>query len=77
MHQINLLPVKGPPRHIHQARFVVTDEDVDTIIKLWMEEWHGPFVEPLPTYQNVEEPPIHQVHSEEKEGDDTQGDPSQ
>ena len=48
MHQINLLPLKGPPRHIHQARFVVTDDDVDAIIKLWPKEWCGPLAEPLP-----------------------------
>ena len=48
MHQINLLPLKGPPRHIHQARFVVTDDDVDAIIKLWLEEWRDPLAEPIP-----------------------------
>ena len=77
MHQINLLPVKGPPRHIHQAKFIVTDEDVDAIVNLWLEEWHGPFAEPLPQDQSVEEPSIYQVQGEEQEGYDTQGDPWQ
>ena len=77
MHNINLLPIKGPPRKIHQSRFILTDNDVDTILKLWPEEWHALIEEPLPEEKNVEEPPIHQVHGEEKEGDDTQGDPSQ
>ena len=72
-----MLPIKGPPQKIHQARFIVTDDDVDAIVKLWPEEWRGPLAKPLPEEQNVEEPPIHQVHGEEKEGDDTQGDPSQ
>ena len=71
------MPVKGPPQQIHQAKFIVTDDDVDILVKLWPEEWHGPLVEPLPEEQNVEEPPIHQVQGEEQEGDDTQGDPSQ
>ena len=65
MHQINLFPVKGIPQHIHRARFVVTNDDVDAIVKLWLEEWCGPLVEPLPEEQNVEEPPIHQVQGEE------------
>ena len=34
-------------------------------------------MEPLPDKQNVEEPPIHQVNGEEKEGNDNQADPSQ
>ena len=66
MHHINLLPVKGPPQQIHQARFVVINDDVDAIVKLWPEEWCSPLVEPLPEDQNVEEPPIHQVQGEEK-----------
>ena len=77
MHNINLLPIKGPPRKIHQSRFILTNNDVDTILKLWIEEWHALIEEPLPEEKNVEEPPIHQVHGEEQEGDDTQGDPSQ
>ena len=47
MHNINLFPVKGPPQKIHQARFVVIDDDVDAIVKLWLEEWHNPLAEPL------------------------------
>ena len=31
---LNMLPIKGPPRQIHQARFVVTDNDVDAIVNL-------------------------------------------
>ena len=77
MHNINLLPIKGPPRKIHQARFIVIDDDVDAIFKLCPEEWSDPLVEPLPEDKNVEEPPIHQVHGEEQEGDDTQEEPSQ
>ena len=71
VHNINIFPIKGPPRQIHQAKFVVTDDDVDAIVKLWPEEWRGPLAEPLLEEQNVEEPPIHQVNGEEQEGDDT------
>ena len=74
MHNINLLLIKGPPRKIHQARFILTDNDVNTIFKIWLEEWHALHEEPLHEEKNVEEPPIHQVHGEEKEGDNTQGD---
>ena len=77
MHNINLFPVKGPPWKIHQAVFVVIEDDVDAIVKLWPEEWRGPLAEPLLEEQNVEEPPIHQVHGEEQECDYNQGDPSQ
>ena len=48
---------------------------MDAIVKLWPKEQCSPLEEPLPEEQNVE-PPIHQVHGEEKEGDDNQGDPS-
>ena len=64
MHNINLLPIKGPSRKIHQAIFVVTNYGVDTIVKLWLKEWHVPLPEPIPEENNVEEPPIHQVHDE-------------
>ena len=77
MHNINLLPIKGPPRKIHQDSFILIDNDVDTIFKLWPKEWHALLEEPLPEEKNVKEPPINQAHGEEKEGDDNQGDPSQ
>ena len=48
VHSINLFPVKGPPRQIHQAVFVVIEDDVYAIVKLWLEEWRGPLIEPLP-----------------------------
>ena len=77
IHNINLLPTKAPHRQIHQARFNVTDDDVDAIVKLWPEEWHGPLAKLLHEDLNAEEPPIHQVNGEYQEGDDAQADPSQ
>ena len=77
IHNINLLPTKAPHRQIHQARFIVTDDDLDAIVKLWPEEWCGPLIEPLPEDQNAEEPPIHQVNCEDNEGDHAQADTSQ
>ena len=56
---------------------MVTDDDVDAIVNLWSEKWHGPLAELLPEEQNAEEPPIHQVNDEENEGNDTQDNPSQ
>ena len=77
VHNINLLPTKDPLRQIHQAIFIVTNDDVDAIVNLWPEEWRDPLAEPLPEEQNVEEPPIHQVNDEDHEGNDAQEDPSQ
>ena len=34
IHNINLFPVKGPPPQIHQARFVVIDDDFNAIVNL-------------------------------------------
>ena len=31
-----------------KPKFVVTDDDVDAIIKLWLKERHGPLAKPLP-----------------------------
>ena len=76
IHNINLLPTKAPHWHTHQARFIVTDDDVDAIVKIWPEEWRGPLTEPLLEDLNAEEPPIHQVNGEYQEGDDSQVDPS-
>ena len=76
MHTITLLPTKDPLNQVHHADFMITDEDVDTIIHLWPEEWSGPLADPLPEGKNAEEPPLHQVNGEEHEGDDNQDDPS-
>ena len=54
--------------------FMVTDEDMDTIVNLWSKEWHDLLVEPLPEGHNVEEPLLHQVNGEEHEGNDNQDD---
>ena len=70
VHNINLLTTKDPLLQIHQARFIVTDDDVDAIVNMWHEEWCDPLAEPLLEEQNAEEPPIHQVNGEEHEGDD-------
>ena len=62
---------------MHHVDFMVTDEDVDAIIHLWLEEWRGPLAEPLPEGQNAEEPPLYQVNGEEHEGENNQDDLSQ
>ena len=56
---------------------MVTNEDMDAIINLWLEEWHGPLAELLPEEQNTEGLLLHQVNGEYHEGDDTQDDPLQ
>ena len=56
---------------------MVTNDDVDAIVNLWPEKWHGPLTESLAKEQNAKEQPIHQVNVEEHEGNDTQDNPSQ
>ena len=62
---------------MHHAGIMVTVEDVDAIINLWPEEWHGPLVETLPKGQDEEDPPLHQVHGEGNERADGQDNRSQ
>ena len=71
------MSTKDPLKQVHHEDFMVTDEDVDAIINLWLEEWRGPLAEQLPEWHNVEEPPLHQVNGEEHEGDNNQDDPLQ
>ena len=59
IHNRNILPTKAPHWQIYQARFIVTDNDVDAIVKLWPKEWCGPLVEILPEELNVEQLRIH------------------
>ena len=76
-HSINLLPTKDLLQQVHQASFMVTDDNVDAIVNLWQEKWSAALAKPLPQEHNVEELPIHQVNAEEHEGNDTQDNLSQ
>ena len=71
-----MLQTKDLLQHIHQVSFMVTDDDVDAIVNLWLEEWRDPLAEPLPEEKNAEEPLLHQVNGEEHEGDNTHDDQS-
>ena len=70
VHNMILELKKDLEKKVHHAGFMVTDEDVDALINLWLEKWCSPLVEPLPEGNNAEEPPLHQVNDEENEGDE-------
>ena len=72
-----LEPKKDPTKQAHNAGFIITNGDVEEIIKEFLDEWRSPLAELLPEGQNEEEPPLHQVNGEEKEGADNQDDQSQ
>ena len=73
-HNIILLPTKNPIKQVHHADFMVTNEDMDAIINLWLEEWCSPLANPVSKEKDAEEPLLYQVHSEEHEGNDNQDD---
>ena len=56
---------------------MVTNDNVDSIVNMWLEKWHDPLIESLPEEQNAKELPIHQVNAKENEGNDTQDNLSQ
>ena len=56
---------------------MITDIDVDDIVKEWLEEWRGSLQEPLPEHQNEEDPPVDHNEGHDngqgKKGGDYQG----
>ena len=66
-----LEPKKDPAKQVHNAGFMITNNDVDAIIPEWPNEWHSPLVEFLPKEQNQEDPPVEQGNGQgNREGDD-------
>ena len=53
-----LEPKKDPTKQAHNARFKITNADVDEIVQEWPDECRDPLVEPLPKGQNEEDPPV-------------------
>ena len=51
---------KDPTKQVHEEGLIITDEDVDDIVKEWPKEQYGPLVETLPVEQNQEDPPANQ-----------------
>ena len=57
-HNMILEPKKYLAKQAHNARFMITDIDVDDIVKEWLEEWCNPLQELLPKHQNEEDPQV-------------------
>ena len=51
---------KDPAKQAYQAGFIITDEDVDSIVTKYPEEWHDPLEESLPEEKNQEYTPTNQ-----------------
>ena len=66
-HNIMLETKKDLAKQVHHAGVMVMDEDVDTIIQEWLDEWCGPLAEPLPKGKNEEDPPVYQAHGQGNE----------
>ena len=65
-----ILELKNDPtKQAHQTGFMITDDDVDTIVMEWPDEWCSPLVEPLPKEQNQEDPSTNQGGNASAGGD--------
>ena len=74
VHNMILEPKKDPTKQVHNAWFMITNADVDVIIKEWLDEWHGPLAEPLPAEQHQEDPSVNQGNSQENGQGNDEGD---
>ena len=51
-HNMILESKRDSAKQVHHVGFMFTDEDMDAIIHLWLEEWHGPLEETIPEGQD-------------------------
>ena len=63
-----LEPKNDPTKQAHQARFMITDVDVDAIVQEWPDEWRDPLAKLLPEEQNQEYPPVNQDNGQGNDG---------
>ena len=50
-----LKPKNNPAKQAHNAGLMITDTDVNEIVKEWPKEWRVPLAEPLPKHLNKED----------------------
>ena len=76
-HNMILEPKKDLVKQAHNVGFMITNTDVDDIVKEFPEEWHNPLAKPLPEHLNKEDPPMDHNDGHDmgqgNEGGDDQG----